>query len=407
MVPALRGREFRLLFAGQAVSVVGDALFPIALAFAVLDDLDGSPAELGLVLAAQALPLALLVLAAGVWADRLPRRALMLVSDGGRAAVQGVLALLLLTGSAELWHLAVLVAAYGAFEALFRPAAGGMVPQLVAPEDLQNANALMSISQSTALAAGPALGGALVVLIGPGAAIAVDAGTFLVSAACLLALRPPPAQRAPVEATHFLADLRAGVGEVLARPWMKTMLPVLSAYHLISLPCTLALGPVLADQDLGGAGSWGLITMAFGIGCILGSAIALRVEAPRPMTAAAVCWLVASCQPLFIAIGDSTAVIAGLEAVAGLAVAYGFTVWESTLGRQIPEHALSRVVSLDYFSTVGVMPLGFALVGPLAGVAGVETTMIASTLLVSGLALAAALAPGTRSLRAVSAPAGT
>jgi MFS family permease len=110
-------RQFRLLFAGQAVSVVGDALFPVALAFAVLDELDGTPAQLGIVLAAQTIPLAVLILAAGVWADRVNRRNVMIVSDVGRAAAQAILAVLLLTESAELWHVIVLVAVYGTFEA--------------------------------------------------------------------------------------------------------------------------------------------------------------------------------------------------------------------------------------------------------------------------------------------------
>jgi len=120
LLPALRVRPLRLLLAGQAVSFVGDALFPVALAFAVLDELDGTAGELGFVLAAQALPLALLVLVAGVWADRLPRQRLMLVSDFGRMVVQAVVAALLLAGAAELWMLVALVALYGVFEAFFR-----------------------------------------------------------------------------------------------------------------------------------------------------------------------------------------------------------------------------------------------------------------------------------------------
>jgi MFS family permease len=124
-LPVLRHRDFRLLFYGQAVSVLGDALFPVALAFAVLDGLDGSPAELGFVLAAQVVPMTFLVLVAGVWADRVSRRRLMLLSDAGRCAVQATAAALLLTGAAELWHLIVLVALYGSFEAFFRPASAG------------------------------------------------------------------------------------------------------------------------------------------------------------------------------------------------------------------------------------------------------------------------------------------
>lgn len=151
----LRHRDYRILFAGQAVSVVGDALFPIALAFAVIEGLDGTPTQLGVVLAAQVVPMTFLVLAAGVWADRVSRRRLMLVSDVGRGAVQAAVAALLLSGRAELWHLVALVALYGCFEAFFRPAAGGLVPALVPPGELQQANALIGLAQNAGTVIGP------------------------------------------------------------------------------------------------------------------------------------------------------------------------------------------------------------------------------------------------------------
>ena len=154
-VPVLRHRQFRLLFLGQAVSVIGDALLPVALAFAVLDELDGSAGQLGLVLAAQVLPMTFLVLPAGVWADRVSRRTMMLVSDLGRAVVQAATAALLLAGTAELWHLIVLSAVYGGLEALFRPAEGGLVPALVPADELQQANALIGLAQNAGHVIGP------------------------------------------------------------------------------------------------------------------------------------------------------------------------------------------------------------------------------------------------------------
>src|SRR5215217_5724961 len=265
-LPALRIRPLRLLLAGQAVSFAGDALFPVALAFAILDDLDGTPAQLGLVLAAQALPLALLVLAAGVWADRLPRQRLMLVSDFGRMAVQAIMAVLLLSSAAELWMLVALVAAYGTFEAFFRPAAGGLIPQVAGPEHLQQANALMGLAQNVGTVLGPTLGGLLVVTIGPGAAIGVDALTFLVSALFLIRMGSPPVVRAADAVSGFWEELRRGVGEVRRRRWMWTFMPALTTYHLIALPCVLALGPVIADRELGGAGAWAVIVTCFGVG---------------------------------------------------------------------------------------------------------------------------------------------
>src|SRR3954464_12649797 len=208
----LKLRPFRLLFTGQAVSVVGDALAPIALAFAVLDELHGTPAQLGLVLAAETLPLAVLILASGVWADRLNRRNVMLVSDIGRGVVQATLATLLIMGSAELWHVIVLAALYGIFDAGFAPAAGGLVPQLATQAHLQEANALLSFARNAGMVLGPALAGILIAAAGPGTAIAVDAGTFVVSAGFLVALHVPH-KRPEVVEHHFMRDLRGGIAE--------------------------------------------------------------------------------------------------------------------------------------------------------------------------------------------------
>ena len=393
-LPVLRHRDFRLLFGGQAVSVLGDALFPVALAFAVLDGLDGSPGQLGLVLAAQVLPMTLLVLVAGVWADRLSRRRLMLVSDMGRCAVQVVIAVLLLTGHAQLWHLIVLVAVYGSCEAFFRPAAGGLIPALVPPGELQQANSLIGLAQNVGFVLGPALAGVLIVVLSPGAAVAVDAATFVVSAAFLVRLREPDrAQHRGGHAPDFLAELKSGLSEVRSRRWMVAFLPALSGYHLIALPCVLALGAVLADRELGGAGAWAVIVSAFGAGTIAGSALGLRWKPRRPMQAAALAFLGAGCQPAIIALAGSTAAIAAFEALAGVAVAIGFAQWETTLGRLIPGSSLSRVTSLDWFATVGLMPLGYAIAGPVAELAGLHETMVGASLITLAL-FAAALAVG-------------
>jgi MFS transporter len=391
--------QFRLLFSGQAVSVIGDALFPVALAFAVLDELHGTPGQLGLVLAAETLPLAVLILAAGVWADRLNRRNVMIVSDLGRAAVQATLATLLLTDAAVLWHVIALAALYGVFDAFFQPALGGLVPQVAGREHLQEANALLGLARHVGLVIGPAIAGLLIALSSPGLAIAVDAATFVVSAAFLTQLRVTFARKETEH--HFWADLKGGIAEVAQRRWMWTFMPGFSAYHLLALPCVLALGPVIADRELNGASSWAVITACFGIGTILGSIVALRIRARHPMYGATVAFIGASCQALIIAYGDSTAAIAALQVIAGVAVSYGFTLWDTSLGREIPPHALSRVTSLDWFTTTGLMPLGFAVVAPAAELIGTRTTMLACGVTVIAL-FAAALAVGD--VRRLTAP---
>lgn len=397
-LPALHHRDFRLLFGGQAISVVGDALFPVALAFAVIE-LSGSPTSLGLVLAAQAVPLAALVLVGGVVGDRLSRQRVMIASDLARGAVQAAAAVLLIAGLAEIWHLAVLAALYGAAEAFFRPAAAGLVPRVVPDESLQQANALIAMSQSTGMVLGPALAGVLIALFGPGSAIAIDAATFVASAACLWLMTPRPGVRTEEESpARFRSELRDGWAEVTSRPWLRAFLGVLGAYHLIALPCVLALGPLVAERELDGATSWALIVTMFGVGSVVGAGLGLRVAPRRPMMACALAFLVAACQPAIIAGAGSTLLIGAFEALAGIGVGFGFTVWETTLGREVPAGSLSRVSSLDWFVSVGVLPVGYALVGPLSEAAGMDTVMFVATGVVAVLAVAALGLRDVRSL---------
>jgi transmembrane secretion effector len=254
------------------------------------------------------------------------------------------------------------------------------------------------MSQSLGMVLGPAIAGVLIALFGPGSAIAIDAASFLVSAACLWRMTPRPGARTDTETgAAFLEQLREGWGEVTSRVWLRSFLGVLGAYHLIALPCVLALGPIVADRELDGASSWAVIVTMFGIGSIVGAAIGLRAGPRRPMVACAVAFLGAACQPAIIAGAGSTLAIGAFELLAGICVAFGFTVWETTLGREIPAASLSRVTSFDWFTSVGLMPLGYALVGPVADAVGLDVAMFAATALVATLAVASLLLRDIRS----------
>ena len=273
------------------------------------------------------------------------------------------------------------------------------VSELAGPEHLQQANALMGLAQNAGIVIGPTLGGLLVVTVGPGAAIAVDAATFLVSAVFLIRMGAQPAQRAADAAAGFWAELRGGFAEVRRRRWIWSFMPALTTYHLVALPCVLALGPVIADRELGGAGSWAVIVTCFGIGTILGAILSLRLRLERPMLACVTFFLAAACQPVIIGFAGSTGAIAVFELLAGIGVSAGFTLWETTLGREIPPHALSRVTSLDWFTTAGAMPLGFAAVAGVAAALGTRTTMLLATLMVLALLVAALAVGDVRRLR--------
>jgi predicted MFS family arabinose efflux permease len=393
---------FRLLFWGQALSVVGDRITPVAIAFAVLGL--GSASDLGLVLAAGGIPFALFAVAGGVWADRVGRRRVMLASDIVRALSQSVTAALLLTGTAEVWMLAVLAFVYGTAAAVFMPALIGLIPQTVSPARLQEANGLLALTRSIASVAGPALAGVLVVSAGSGEAIAVDAATFVLSAVCLARMRlgtEPAGDADAIASGHepFLAGLRRGWYEVRSRSWLTWGLIAMCVYHVFVLPSVFVLGPALADTQLDGASSWAAIVACFGIGGVLGNVLALRLPLRRPVFTAALALVGASTQAAIIGSGLGTIGIAGLELLAGICVALFFTLWDLSIQEQIPAHAVSRVSAYDFSVSMGLMPLGMAMAGPIADALGLQATLLG----MSAVGLVGALAwlaqPSVRRLR--------
>lgn len=381
----LKLRDFRRVFLAQTVSVFGDGITPVALTFAVLD-LTASGTDLGLVLAAQALPLAALALVGGVWADRLRRERVMIASDLVRAAAQGTAAVLLLSGAAQVWQLAVLAALHGSAEAFFRPAAGALLPQVVPAESLQKANALMGMSDNFGWMVGPAVAGTLVATVGTGGAIAVDAATFLISAAFLSSIRAPALIRTRA-ATSFVRELRDGWQEVRSRTWLWVMLLRACLVLCIVIAPFQVLGPLGLREQGYTAAAWGWVTAAFSFGMILGAAVALRYRPRRPMLTVCLTGATAAASPLTLALGGGPWALGAVQGVRGVAIGLLIAVWNTALQTEVEDEALGRVVAWDWMASMALWPAGLALAGPLAEAFGVGTTAWIS----AGLGLAASL----------------
>ncbi|MFJ5885804.1 MFS transporter [Kitasatospora cineracea] len=401
-------RRFARLFVGQSLSILGDRVSFVALPFAVLS-IGGSAADVGLVTAAGLLPLLVFTLAGGVWADRLPRQWIMLASDLLRCAVQAAAAVLLLTGTARVGLLALLMAVFGVADAFFLPASTGLLPLLVPADRLREANALRGFVQSTGLVVGPALAGLLIALVGPGGALAADAASFAVSAAVLARLGAVDGANAAsgadggaerAERLGFLAELRVGWRQVRSRTWVWSGMLAMAIYHVVVLPSVFVLGPVLAKREWGGAGAWTVVVIAFGLGSIVGDVCSYRLKPARPMAVAAVAMAVASCQAAIIGSGAPVWAIAVLEAVTGVGVSLCFVLWETSLQVHIPERVLSRVSSYDHLISVALMPLGLVLAGPLSDSLGVRPTLFGMTVLAVPAALALLALPAVRHLPA-------
>lgn len=399
----LRMRDFRLLFGGQAVSVLGDRMVTVALAFAVLE-VGGSVSDVGLVLAAAAFPLVATVLVGGVVADRTSRRTLMVAADLVRVVSQGTIAALLIAGAAEVWMLALLAGVTGAATGFFGPASTGLLPEVVLAKQLQPANALRASAASAGEILGPIVAGLLVAVAGAGWAIAVDAVTFAASAACLAMLRVP--RRVAAQRSSLVADLREGWVAFRSHRWVWTFVAYFAIVNLL-WGAWGTLGPIVAEHDLGGAAAWGTILAAMGVGALAGSLLAVRVKARRPLLFAALTDGLFVLPLAFLAADLPVPLIAGGALLSGAGMALAISVWESTLQRRIPGEALSRVSSYDWFGSLAFYPLGLAVWGPVAALIGISVSLWLAFGLAVVLTLMLISVAEVRHLRGDASPTGT
>lgn len=391
----LRLRDFRLLFGAQAVSVLGDRMVAIALAFAVIE-LGGSASEIGIVLAARTLPMVLTLLVGGVVADRVSRRAVMVVADVVRLVTQGAIAALLIFGAAEIWMVAVLSGLTGAATGFFNPASTGLLPLIVPADRLQEANGVRATALSGGEIVGPAIAGVLIAAVGAGWAMAIDALTFAVSALFLLGLRLP--DRVPRGASSFATDLKEGWTMFRSLTWVWTFVLAAAIGNLV-WGAWSTLGPVVAERDLGGAAAWGTVLGATGIGALLGALVAVRVRPRRPLVWSGGLFVLMAAPLALLAAGAHVGVIAVGALLGGVSMMLGNALWESTLMRHVPGEALSRVSAYDWFGSIAFQPLGMIIWGPIAALIGIASALwVASAIVVVATACLIAT-PAIRELR--------
>jgi MFS family permease len=394
----LREANYRRLFLGRTTSLIGDGMAPVALAFAVLD-LTGSATDLGIVLAAHSVVLIALLLVGGVVGDRVSPRISMLGADFARTFSMGAIAVLLLTGAAEIWQLALLYAVDGAATAFFNPASTAIVPQIVPGQRLQEANALLNISRHGGKVAGPALAGVLLALGSPGSAIAVDAATFAVSAICLLGVRAPTLRGSDVEPAFF-SELRHGWREFISRSWMVAIVISAAVSNAIFFPVFMVLGPVVSNESLNGSSSWALIAALWGAGGLIGAVLALGVRPRRPLLFGEGLIMLIALPAMLLAIPASALAIGIGALVSGATVGLGEVLYETVSAQEVPAESLSRVVAYDWFGALALEPLGLALIGPLAAGLGVSTTLWLGAAVITVCQAGVLFVPSVRRLEA-------
>jgi MFS family permease len=395
---ALRERNFRLYFMGQLTSAVGTGMTPVALSFAVLALPHGSASDVGAVLAAETVPLVIFLLLGGVAGDRLGRRRVMLGADVVRASAQTGLGAWILFGHPPLWGFLVLSALVGSGTAFFVPALTGLIPQIVSPERLRQANALNGLSFSIGGIVGPSVAGVIVAVASPGWAILADALSYVVSVASLAALRMGLAPQNTPES--FFTQLHRGWSEFWARTWLWSIVLSASLFNLVAIAPYFVFGAVIAKESLGGATAWGTILAAQGAGAVLGGITMLRVHIKRPLVAGGLSLLVWPFPLLALAYVAPVPVIAIGAFLGGASFAVFDTQWQTTMQREVPAEVLSRVSAYDWFGSLVFLPVGYAIAGPVASVVGIRTVFFAGTAYMCAAVAALMLVPSIRHMRA-------
>lgn len=383
LLRVLRHRDFRLLWLANSASVVGDRIVTVALALFVVD-LTGSAVDLGVVLAAYSVPLVVLLLVGGVFADRLPRHLVVVGTDLVRFVLHALLAILIVTGDVRIWHVVVIGVLFGTAEAFYRPAATALLPQTVPEEEIQEGNAVTAMFANVAEFAGPALATLLVLGLSPAAAFGLDAATFLVSAALVVRVRPRErgavAAGEPDTPATVLGDIRIGFAEVRSRSWVWATLAV----FCIALFCAFAplavVGPIVAREEYGDIAVFGWVFAAFGAGMIAGSLAGLRWRPRYPMRQAMTIVLLWPAAMVLYAAGAPLGVVVPASVVAGAGVALFDIWWLTALAERIPPDKLSRVTSYDWAVSLGLVPLGYVLAGPAADAFGASEVLLGGSI---------------------------
>lgn len=373
---ALTERNFRLVFSSTTISAIGDGVAAIALVFAVLHIAHDSPTAVGIVLACRQVAAAVIALAAGVLADRLPRHVVLVAVGVVQAVVQAITGGLLVTGHATVPLLAGLSVVYGLADGFVIPAQNGLIPAVVSAVRLQQANALLGLSRSILGFAAPVFGGILVAAGSPGGAILIDAASFAVAAVLLARVSVQP-RADVVEPEPFLRELRDGWTEFRRQRWIFNTIVFFGIGNFAGQAWGV-LAPLVMKEHYGGASTYGVVLGTFGVGMVLGGLVVLRWHPERPLLVSCLSalpfglgvWMIAFLVPLPL--------LLAAQFVAGVGLAMHLAFWFTVFQQQVPEASRSRVSSYDALGSFVLIPLGTAAAGPVAGAMGVKETLIAA-----------------------------
>ncbi len=391
----LRERNFAWYYASRFSNTLGSMMASIALTFAVLD-LTDSASALGQVLAARTIPMVVFLLFGGVIADRFPRTLVLQLSNLLSAATQGMVAFLVISGQADLWMIIVLEVANGTVSAVSFPAMSSMVPQLVRRDQLQSANALLSLSRGGLTIIGPTVGALLVVTVGPGWALAVDALTWFLAALLMVPMRIPARAR-PAERAGTVRELREGWTLFRTTTWLWAVVLAFSALNMIHTGAWFTLGPAVAKGTIGEQG-WGFVLSAESIGLVLMTVVLLRVRMRRPLLYGMLGCSLMAIPMVVLGVEPHLLLLIVCTFVAGAGIEVFSIAWNVAMQENIEDDMLSRAYSYDALGSFVAMPVGQLLYGPLGEAFGYREVLLWSGVAYAAIALITLASRSVRTL---------
>jgi MFS family permease len=389
-------RDYRLLAGGMSISLLGDGLFLVALAWQVYS-LSNTPSAMAMIGIAMTIPTVTCLLIGGAVSDRYDRRLVMLVADGVRGLLLAALAVLAVTGSLRIWQLLVAVVFYGAATAFFNPASDALVPQLLPSDALAQANSLDQLIRPVALRlAGPAVGGLLVGALGTGAAFGLDAASFAVSIVALALMSPKGSEAAGAQ--RVTREIRAGLRYVRGHAWLwATLVTAAVAYLLFMGPTEVLLPFIVKNRLAGGAGDLGLVFAAGGLGSLACALAIGQLGLPRrSLTFMYLAWTAATLAVAGYGLAGGLAGLMVASVLFNTLETAGTIAWATAKQRHVPASLLGRVSSLDWLISIGLLPLSYALTGPVSAAIGVPATMIGAGVLGAVVTFVPLLIPSVR-----------
>ncbi len=400
----LANRPFILLLAGRTTSMLGMAFSPVALAFGLLQLPGGGAGTLSIVLASQTLPMVVFMLVGGVVADRYPRRLVLLTGELLAALGWGAIGAMLLTGYAPILLLSLAAALAGISSALIYPALNGIIPDLVDEDMLQPANSWLAMGASAARLAGLVAAGAVVIWLGGGWAMVIAGALFAASGLLMVRLPRLTGTLAGTE-DRPIRQLIEGWGEFKSRQWLWVCVLQFSLLVLGMQAAHGVLGPVIAEQELGGAAAWTTILAGEAVGAVIGVAISLVWHPQRPILIGTLFTGTAALPPILLAVSAPLWVITSSMALQGLGFELFGVLWLTTMQNEVPPEALSRVASYDALGSMMLGPVGLLLAGPATLAFGVHLPLFAVGLLAFATMCFALAFPEVRQLKGRFVPA--